>query len=159
VSSTPGRHKTHATVKIQPPFLALLTITLAFLLAWLIPLPWVVPPILRVSGFPLVLLGFLLGLGALVAFRRAHTTQSPQDSGARLITSGIYRFTRNPVYLGFLLMQMGLLLNAGSYWGIFLAPIMVLLFNWLVIEQEEAFLTHKFGDQYRSYQSKVGRWI
>jgi protein-S-isoprenylcysteine O-methyltransferase Ste14 len=159
VSSQRKQNKTHPTVKIQPPFLALLNIALAFLLAWLIPLPLVVPLILRVSGFPLVLLGFLFGMGALMAFRRTRTTHNPHHSVARLVTSGIYRFTRNPVYLGFLLMQVGLLLNAGSYWGILLSPIMVLLFNRLVIEREELSLTQKFGDEYRRYKSKVRRWI
>jgi protein-S-isoprenylcysteine O-methyltransferase Ste14 len=159
VSSRPGQNKPYADIKIQPPLLALLNIALAFLLTWLIPLPLSVPPILRVSGFPLVVLGFLLGMGALIAFRHARMTHEPRDTVTRLVTSGIYRFTRNPVYLGFLLMQVGLLLNAGSYWGILLTPIMVLLFNRLVIEQEELSLTQKFGDGYRSYKSKVGRWI
>ena len=155
MSSKSGQNKPYSNVKIQPPFLALLNIALTFVLTWLIPLPWVVPPILRGSGFLLVLLGFLLGLGALITFRRVRKTQQR----AQLITSGIYRFTRNPVYLGFLLMQTGLALNSGSYWGLFLAPVMVLLFNQLVIEQEEAILKQKFGDEYRNYQSKVRRWI
>jgi protein-S-isoprenylcysteine O-methyltransferase Ste14 len=159
VSSKPGQHKTYAAVKIQPPLLALLTIALAFLLAWLIPLPWVVPPLLRVSGLPLVILGFMLGVGALIAFRRVRKLHRLHASATRLVTLGIYRFTRNPVYLGFVLMLVGLLLNAGSYWGILLAPILVFLFNRLVIEPEEVFLTQKFGDEYRSYQSKVRRWI
>jgi protein-S-isoprenylcysteine O-methyltransferase Ste14 len=139
--------------------LALLNIALAYLFAWLIPVPLAVPPILEVIGIPLVILGLLLGLGALIAFRRARTTDNPRESEARLVKSGIYRFSRNPVYLGFLLMQVGLPLNAGSFWGILLAPLMVFLFNRLVIEKEEAVLTQKFGDEYRNYKSKARRWI
>jgi protein-S-isoprenylcysteine O-methyltransferase Ste14 len=98
-------------------------------------------------------------MGALIAFRRSRMADEPRNTETRLVTSGIYRFTRNPVYLGFLFMQVGLLLNAGSYWGILLTPLMVPLFNRLVIEPEEKSLAHQFGDEYRGYKSKVRRWI
>ena len=71
----------------------------------------------------------------------------------------MYRFTRNPVNLGFVLILVGILLNAGSYWGILLAPVLVILCNRLVIEREEEYLGQKFGDEYSRYQSKVRRWI
>lgn len=141
------------------PALAFIHILLAFVLAWLIPLPVVVPPLLQAGGFLLVILGFGLGVGALIAFRRARGTDKHRNSAARLVTSGIYRFTRNPVYLGFLLMLVGLPLDAGSYWGILLTPLMIFVFNRLIIEQEEQTLQQKFGDEYKSYQSTVGRWI
>jgi protein-S-isoprenylcysteine O-methyltransferase Ste14 len=158
-SSKTKQHKVSAKVKIQPPILVAIHVVLAFVLTWLIPLPLVVPPVLQTIGFLLVTLGFLLGIAALIAFRRARTMRKPDDSGTPLITSGMYRFTRNPVNLGFLLMEIGIPLNAGSYWGILLAPIMVILFNRLVIEPEEEYLIHKFGDDYRRYRSKVKRWI
>ena len=153
------QNKIYADVKIQPPILTLIHVALAYLLTWLIPLPLLVPPILRTGGFLLVLVGFLLGAGALMAFRRARTTRDPQGSVSGLVTFGVYRFTRNPVNLGFVLMLIGILLNAGSYWGIILAPMLVILFNRLVIEREEEFLAHKFSDEFKSYRSKVRRWI
>ncbi len=159
MSSKTKRNKTYANVKIQPPLLVLIHIVLAFALTWLIPLPLVVPQTLRLSGFILVILGFLLGLGALLAFRRTRTTRSSGSSATQLITFGIYRFTRNPVYLGFLLMLVGIPLNAGSYWGIPLTPIMIILFNRLVIEQEEENLAQEFGEEYKSYKAKVRRWL
>ena len=159
MNSKTKRNKTYANVKVQPPILVLIHIVLAFVLTKLIPLPLAVPQILHTGGFILVILGFLLGLGALLVFRRARTVRSSDRSATRLITFGIYRFTRNPIYLGFLLMLIGMLLNAGSYWGILLAPIMVILFNRLVIEQEEENLAQAFGDEYRSYRVKVRRWL
>jgi len=159
VSMKTKQDKTHGAVKIQPPVLTLILVALAFVLTWLIPLPLMVPPILQTSGFLLVLIGFLLGVGALIAFRSARTTRDPHRPVSRLVTSGVYRFTRNPVYLGLILMLIGVLLNAGSYWGILLAPVLVILFNRLVIEREEEYLAYKFGDEYRSYKSKVRRWI
>lgn len=153
------QNKTYLDVKIQPPVLTLIHVAVAFLLTWLIPLPLMVPPILRTAGFLLALIGFLLGVGALMAFRSTRTAPDSPRQVSRLITSGVYRFTRNPVNLGFVLILVGILLNAGSYWGILLAPVLVILFNRLVVEREEEYLAQKFGDEYSCYKSKVRRWI
>ena len=153
------QNKTYLDVKVQPPVLTLIHVAVAFLLTWLIPLPLIVPPILRTAGFLLALIGFLLGVGALMAFRSARTAPNSPRQVSRLITSGVYRFTRNPVNLGFVLILVGILLNAGSYWGILLAPVLVLLFNRLVVEREEEYLAQKFSDEYIRYKSKVRRWV
>jgi protein-S-isoprenylcysteine O-methyltransferase Ste14 len=159
VSNKPKQNLARRHVKIQPPLLALGHVVLAFLLAWLIPLPLSVPPVLQTVGFLLVILGFLLGVAALIAFRRAGTTLQPRGRLARLVTSGIYGFSRNPVYLGFLLIVIGLSLDAGSYWGILLAPVLVILFNQFVIRPEEEFLASKFGEDFTSYKERVRRWL
>jgi protein-S-isoprenylcysteine O-methyltransferase Ste14 len=151
--------KDHANVRIAPPILTLIHIVAAFLLARLIPLPVVVPQIIEYVGFALVVIGFLFGLGAVIAFRRARTTLDPYHSVSSIVTSGIYGFSRNPIYLGFLLMVIGIPLNNGTYWGVVLAPLFILLCNKLVIEHEEAYLEKKFGGTYTSYTSRVRRWL
>ncbi len=70
------QNKTYADVKIPPPVLTLIHVVLAFALTWLIPLPLVVPPLLQTGGFLLIILGFLLGIGALIAFRSARMASS-----------------------------------------------------------------------------------
>lgn len=152
-------HKDHANVRIPPPILALLHIIAAFLLARLIPLPFIAPLILKYIGFALVVIGFLLGLAAVLTFRRAHTTVDPYHPVSSIVTSGIYGFSRNPIYLGFLLMVIGIPLIGGIYWGMILAPIFILLCNRLVIEHEEAYLGKKFGTTYTDYKSRVRRWL
>jgi protein-S-isoprenylcysteine O-methyltransferase Ste14 len=159
VSNKPKQNLAHPNIKIQPPLLALSHVVLAFLLTWLIPLPLSVPPVLQTVGFLLVILGFLLGVAALIAFRRASTTLRPRGRVAHLVTSGIYGFTRNPVYLGFLFIMVGISLDSGSYWGIILAPIWVLLFNQLVIHPEEEYLASRFSEQFTLYKGKVRRWL
>ena len=159
VSSRTKQIKTVVYAKINPVFGALIHIVMAFVLGRLFPLPLAVPPVLQTIGFLIVILGFLLGIAALTAFRRARPTRDSEALVVRLVTFGIYRFTRNPVYLGFLLMLIGVPLNAGSYWGIILTPVMVSLFNRFVIEPEEENLSRKFGDEYINYKAKVRRWL
>ena len=151
--------KDHANVKIAPPILTVLHIVAAYLLTGSIPLFLTVPPIVENIGFAFVVVGFLFGLAAFLEFRRARTTLVPHGSVASIVTSGVYRFSRNPIYVGFLFMVIGIPLNSGTYWGAVLAPIFFLLCNKLVIEREEAYLEKKFGDVYISYKSRVRRWF
>jgi protein-S-isoprenylcysteine O-methyltransferase Ste14 len=144
---------------IHPPVVALLFIAIAYFLGRYIPLPFTVPPLLRIIGFAMTFIGFLLGIGAFIEFRKAHTTLDPHGSARQLVTSGVYRFTRNPIYLGFLLMVIGLPLISGLLWGFVVAPIFVLMMTRLVIEREENYLERKFGKSYASYTSRVRRWL
>jgi protein-S-isoprenylcysteine O-methyltransferase Ste14 len=144
---------------IHPPIIALLFIVIAYFLGRFAPLPFVAPPVLRNIGLLLTFVGFLLGIGAFVEFRKARTTLDPHGSVKQLVTSGIYRFTRNPIYLGFLLMVIGLPLNSGLYWGVVMAPFYILTMNRFVIEREETYLGKKFKDIFTSYKSRVRRWL
>jgi protein-S-isoprenylcysteine O-methyltransferase Ste14 len=156
---TKEQDRPNTNKNIHPPIVALLFIVIAYFLGRFAPLPFVVPPILRNIGLLLTFVGFLLGIGAFVEFRRARTTLDPHGSTKQLVTSGIYRFTRNPIYLGFLLMVIGLPLNSGLSWGVVLAPFYILTMNRLVIEREEIYLEKKFKDVFTSYKSRVRRWL
>lgn len=144
---------------VHPPVVALMFIVIAYFLGRFVPLPFSAPAILRYVGLALTFVGFLLGVGAFLEFRKANTTLDPHSSAKQLVTSGIYRFTRNPIYLGFLLIVIGLPLNSGLYWGIVLAPFYVFMMNRLIIQHEEAYLGRKFGKSYSSYTSRVRRWL
>jgi len=149
----------HISPMVHPPIVALMFIVLAYVLGRFIPLPFIAPVILQYVGLILTFIGFLLGIGAFLEFRKARTTVDPHGSARQLVTSGIYRFTRNPIYLGFLLMVIGLPLNSGWYWGIVMAPLYVITMNRLVIEREERYLETKFKNAYASYTSRVRRWL
>ncbi|MBL8099911.1 MAG: isoprenylcysteine carboxylmethyltransferase family protein [Anaerolineales bacterium] len=154
-----SEHKDHADVKIHPPVLTLIFLVIAYLAKRFIPLPFDVPAWLQTFGFILVVSGFLLALAAIWEFMKAKTTVNPHGSVSNIISSGIFRFTRNPIYLGFVLMLIGFPLYFDTYWGIILAPVLILCFNTLVIQHEEAYLEKKFGEQYTSYKSRVRRWL
>jgi protein-S-isoprenylcysteine O-methyltransferase Ste14 len=144
---------------VHPPVITLISVAAAHLLGWLIRIPPGVPETLQTLGFSLTVIGFLLAVGAFMEFRKADTTLDPHGSVKSLVTSGVYRFTRNPIYLGFLLMVVGLPLNSGFYSGILVAPFFALTMNRLVIEKEEAYLEEKFGEAYTGYRSSVRRWV
>ena len=144
---------------VHPPVVALMFIVIAYFLGRFVPLSFPTPAVLRYLGLGLTFAGFLLGIGALIEFRKARTTLDPHGSAKQLVTSGIYRFTRNPIYLGFLLMVIGLPLNSGLYWGIILAPFYIFMMDRLIIQHEEAYLERKFGNAYTGYTSRVRRWL
>ncbi len=144
---------------VHPPMVALLFIVIAYFLGRFVPTPFIVPSILRTIGFTLTFIGFLLGIGAFIEFRKAHTTLDPHGSVKQIVTSGVYRFTRNPIYLGFMLMVIGLPLNSGLYWGLIISPLFAMTMSRLVIEREEAYLEKKFKEQYTAYRSSVRRWL
>jgi protein-S-isoprenylcysteine O-methyltransferase Ste14 len=144
---------------VHPPVVTLLFIVIAYFLGRFVPLPFSAPVGLRYLGLALTGLGFLLGIGAFLEFRKARTTLDPHGSSKEVVTSGVYRFTRNPIYLGFLLMVIGLPLNSGLYWGLVLAPFYVLTMNRLIIQHEESYLGRKFGKAYTGYMARVRRWL
>jgi protein-S-isoprenylcysteine O-methyltransferase Ste14 len=156
-----AKEKDHPNINpmVHPPIVALIFIAIAYFLGRFVPLPFAVPLALRYVGFGLTFVGFLLGIGALNEFRKARTTLDPHGSVKKLVTSGIYRFTRNPIYLGFLLMVIGVPLNFGLYWGIVMAPFYIILMNRLIIEREENYLEKKFKNTYTNYKSQVRRWL
>jgi protein-S-isoprenylcysteine O-methyltransferase Ste14 len=158
-SSKTTQNKVHTGVRIPAPILTMIHVTMAILLGWLAPLPIPVPTFVRWLGLGLAALGFILGVLALIEFRRARTTSDPKKPAQTIVTTGIYRYTRNPIYLGFVLMLIGLPLNMGIYWGFLLVLPLITFMNNMVIKHEEAYLEKKFKAQYAEYASHVRRWL
>jgi len=148
----------HADVKIHPPVLTALHLIAAILLKWFV-LRLASPVALEWVGIGLVVLGFCFAGAAVLEFRKAQTTVLPHGSVSAIISSGIFRFTRNPIYLSFLLMIIGFPLYLDTWWGLVLAPVFVYSANRLVIQHEEAYLEKKFGEGYTRYKRSVRRWI
>jgi protein-S-isoprenylcysteine O-methyltransferase Ste14 len=149
----------HASVKIHPPILLLLHVFAAFLLNWLFPLPFAFPKFLVWVGYILVLVGIGLAFSAASQFMRARTTLDPHGSVTEIVTNGLYHFSRNPIYLGFVCLLIGFPFIFRSYWGVILSPVLMVSLYQLVIKHEEAYLKKKFGDIYTSYKSRVRRWL
>jgi protein-S-isoprenylcysteine O-methyltransferase Ste14 len=147
-------------LKVPPPVVAL---CLA-LLMWFAPSLGQpeVPLQVRVGvALVLVLIGLSISISGMVAFRRARTTISPVKASAAssLVTTGVYRFTRNPMYLGLLLTLLAWAAFLFNPVALLFVPIFVLYINRFQIKPEERTLSALFGGEYGSYQERVRRWL
>lgn len=107
------------------------------------------------------LLGLAVSLVGIVAFRRAHTTIDPKHltETSTLISSGIYRYSRNPMYLGVLLMLVGWAFYLGNVLSLLCTLIFIAYITRFQIIPEERLLREKFEKEFLSYQRRVRRWL
>jgi protein-S-isoprenylcysteine O-methyltransferase Ste14 len=113
------------------------------------------------SSASLALLGAGICLSGIVSFRRAKTTVNPMRpySTSSLVVSGIYKYTRNPMYLGFLLILLGWATFLSNLAAFALLPAFVLYMNHFQIAPEERALASLFAQEYQAYRARVRRWI
>ncbi len=151
--------------KIPPPVIDLAVGLLMWALARAVPAAQLWPqgawPFGLGAALGIALAGGLIALAGTWQFRRAHTTINPLSPAktSALVTGGVYRITRNPMYLGMLLVLIG--------WGVWLGnaaawlalPLSVGLLNTLQIKPEERLLRQRFGDAYARYAARVRRWL
>ena len=90
---------------------------------------------------------------------RAKTSFDARKPTSALVTSGIFRVSRNPTYLSLALLQAGLAFAFQSFWLLLLVVPAVALTHWGVVLREERYLDHKFGDEYSQYARRVRRWL
>jgi len=151
--------KDRENIRIPAPILTIIHLTMAILLGRLMPLPIPMPVFVQWLGLGVTAIGFILGVLALIEFRRTRAQADPKKPITSFVTSGIYRYTRNPIYLGFVFILIGFSLNMGTYWGVILAWPLITFLNNLVIKNEENYLEKRFKKQYADYQSRVRRWL
>lgn len=147
--------------RIPPPIYALSAALLMWLLNTYIPLfHWVPAPWHRV-GLLLIALAVLADLWSLWLFFRARTTPNPMkpQNSSQLVTAGLYRYTRNPMYVGMLVMLLGWAIYLGSISPLLVLPLFIWVINTQQILPEEALLTEKFGASYQAYLQSVPRWL
>ena len=146
-------------LRFPPPLLPVGLIAAAWLLQQWAPLPISANPQLRLAGIVLVAVAFLLAIVALVHFLRAKTHVEPWHPTSTIIQSGIYRYSRNPIYLAFCIAAIGAALIMDSWWGLIAVAPLVYLLQVLVIRKEETYLEAKFGEPYLDYKRRVRRWL
>jgi protein-S-isoprenylcysteine O-methyltransferase Ste14 len=150
-----------AGVIALPPFILLGFLVAATLLEAVVPLPVLGAHALAryLAGAALAACGFvLIGMGTR-RFVAAGTNIPPNLPTTALVVDGIYGRTRNPLYLGAILVYLGLSVAAGSLWAIVLVVPLLWVINVGVIAREERYLERKFGDAYRAYKARVRRWV
>ena len=116
-------------------------------------------PVLLVAGWLLIALGLGVMLWAIWTFTRARTSVLPFRPATAMVTSGPYRFSRNPMYVGLTLVYLGLSLLTGMAWPLVMLPLALWALTVLVIRREERYLGAEFGAEYAAYREGVRRWI
>jgi protein-S-isoprenylcysteine O-methyltransferase Ste14 len=151
-----------AGVIARPVRLFPAAIVLGYALDHLLPLPVAVlnaDPVRRTVAGLLVSVGLLLFAMGAYSFSRAATPLPTNQRARVLVTSGIYGWTRNPIYLGFFLMYGGIVVALRSPWMLIIALPLAITIRYGVVGREEAYLERRFGGAYRDYQARVRRWL
>jgi protein-S-isoprenylcysteine O-methyltransferase Ste14 len=128
----------------------------------LVPVPVPIPQVDVVAWIiagGLILIGLSLFAAGVRNFSRAETPLPTNQPARALVTQGIYRWTRNPIYLGFFLAYAGIGVAARSPWMLIFSLPLVVTIRYGVVAREEAYLERRFGGAYRHYKTRVRRWL
>ena len=145
--------------RIYPPVWLVIAIVAMFALDRWLPLRDWDSSMAEWLAWALMAVGLAVTLSAALGFRRAKTGIVPFSKSTRLVTGGMYRFTRNPMYLGMVLGLAGIALKLGSLGAWIPIPLFALIIHHRFIRNEEIFLTGIYGDEYRDFMRRVRRWI
>ena len=147
--------------RVPPPVVMLLAAVLIWALRRAFPDMGVFIPGRRAIYWTLLALGLLVAAAGVVSFRRARTTVNPMkpDTASALVTGGVYRITRNPMYLGDVLILAAVAVFFSNPLGIAGILLFVFWMNALQIPAEERALRARFGEAFEAYCSRVRRWI
>lgn len=155
------RRRDTAGVVAAPPLLFGVALIIALVLHAIRPIRIESPAggILRLAGVALIVIGLLLSIAVVRAFGRAGTRVSPYRETTRFVSTGPYRYTRNPDYIGQTILYAGIAIVANSWWPLFFLPLVLFVVQRGVIRREERYLEMKFGQEYRDYMARVSRWL
>ena len=153
-----GSSATTPGVLVPPPLLYAVPLAAGLLIQHWRHLPlvpgWAAVPL----DVACVFLG-LVGFPAFLAFRRARTSPNPFRPSSALVTTGPFRFSRNPMYVGLTLLYVGVAIWVNTVWPLLFLPGILIVMHYGVIVREEAYLERIFGDEYRQYARLVRRWL
>jgi protein-S-isoprenylcysteine O-methyltransferase Ste14 len=150
-----------AGIRVPPPLIFAGTLLLGLAIGRMVGRPGI--PLADRLGHDIGIVALVLGaaivLSALGLFRRAGTDAKPWKRSSALVTEGVYRRSRNPMYLGMALLYAGAALMLDSMATLLLLIPLVIVIDREVIDREEAYLEARFGERYRLYKAAVRRWL
>ncbi len=145
--------------KILPPVYFLAAVLLMVGLNYFVPVQTILNAPITYLGVGMIAFGLFIVMWPAVTFGKVGTPIKPFEDSTRLVTNGMYRITRNPMYLGMVVVLVGIAVLFGNASPFLIAP----MFGWLIqtkfVKFEEALLEKTFGDEYLRYKQKVRRWL
>src|SRR5882724_284380 len=164
MSSASQQPRDAATTSVitRPPLIYLACLLLGLALDRVLPLPLALPGAALMqwmAGGGLILIGVAIMAAGIRNFSRAATPVPSNQPVRVLVTAGIHRWSRNPIYVGMFLVYAGIGIAARSPWILILALPLAIILRYGVVAREEAYLERRFGDAYRDYKARVRRWL
>jgi protein-S-isoprenylcysteine O-methyltransferase Ste14 len=153
--------KDGAAVRIPPPLVYLGAVIVGVIVhAFVAPLPIELPLGVRITIGAAAAVSSLVLMGlAIKLFRRTDQDPKPWVTTPEIISTGVYRITRNPMYVGMALLQIAIGVGLANWWIIIAVPVVLVIVYLTAIRHEEAYLERKFGTVYSDYKESVRRWL
>ena len=145
--------------KILPPTYFMIFLLLAFGLHFIIPVIRIIHSPYTYTGIIFILSGVILNLWADHAFKKSRTTVKPYEQPSTLETTGVFRISRHPMYLGMTLILLGEALFLGTMITFIFPVLFIIVSELFYIPHEEKNLEQFFGKHYQEYKNRVRRWI
>ncbi|MEO1702039.1 MAG: isoprenylcysteine carboxylmethyltransferase family protein [Pseudomonadota bacterium] len=142
-----------------PPIILVLVLVAGYFLGWMLPTGVAFPLWSQTFGGGIIVLALLIDVAAMYTLWRGKTTIMPNQKSDHLVSTGIFRFSRNPIYVANVLLIIGFAFRWSNAWLLILAPLAGLATQELAIKREEAHLKAQFGEAYTSYKNRVRRWL
>ncbi len=143
----------------RPPFLFLGVLVAAYVIDYFFAVRLLGTFLQLLGAAVLIIPGLVFMINAIRGQTDAGTNYRTQEPDTALVTTGIYQFSRNPIYLGMTFLYLGLAILGDNIYAIFLLAPLLLLIRYGVIAREEKYLESKFGDEYLQYKKDVNRWF
>jgi protein-S-isoprenylcysteine O-methyltransferase Ste14 len=154
-----GNENDIPNVIAPPPLIFLSGLLIGGFANWLFPVKFLPQSFALIAGIVFAIAGLTIILTAILQMRRAKTNVEPWKPTTAILDTGLYAVSRNPIYVGMILIYTGIGFLFDLIW--FLPPLaaVLLTIHYGVILREEKYLTRKFGDEYLNYKNRVRRWI
>ena len=158
--TTGPQEPVHPLWKIKPPLIGFALIGIGIGInfaatARIFPEGWIQFAV----GVPVIIAGLAFGLVANMTFRKMATDFSFSKPPSLIVQHGLFKISRNPMYVAMVVIVLGAMLVVNSAWSLLMVPVAFLYLQYGVIHREEQYLELWFGDEYRNYKTKVRRWV
>lgn len=145
--------------KILPPTYVFAAIVLMLALHFILPVATLIPSPWRFAGFVPIAAGVALNIAAAGLFKRRNTTIKPFQRSTVLVTNGVFRWSRNPMYLGVVFIVSGIAIILGSVTPWIVVVALAILLDRVFIRREEEMLQEAFGAVFQEYKKSARRWV
>ncbi len=149
----------NAEVIAFPPALYSVILSIGLVLSFFFPVSFLTRPVSLLLAAIAVISAGWISISAFRAMNRAQTAVNPAKPTTAIVSDGVFRLTRNPLYLSLTLLYIGISFVFSTLWALLLLLPLLVIVHIGVIKREEIYLERKFGDEYRQYKAQVRRWL